>query len=100
MRVKTRSTMPRRADAGGNERAHLRHDYDQRGLAQISALAAHVGTGEHDDVMGFRIQKKIVGTKRSLAGGEFLLLDHGMTAVDNFEIAATASESRSNFGRQ
>ena len=38
-----------------DEGAHLRHDHDQRGLAQIRALAAHVGAGQDDDVMRFRV---------------------------------------------
>src|ERR1700682_3641297 len=30
----------------GNERAHLRHEHDERGLAKVGGLAAHIWPGD------------------------------------------------------
>ena len=44
--------MPIWASFAGNEGAHLRQHDDQRVLAQIGRLAAHVRAGDQEDVPG------------------------------------------------
>ncbi len=64
----------------------MRHDDDKGSLAKVGAFASHVGAGEHDDVVAGGIQENIVGDEALAAGGQFLLLDHRVAAVDNLEI--------------
>ena len=71
MRVKMRSTTPKRSLAGGNKGAHLRHDDDQRGLAEIGGFAAHVRAGEQQDCLRGGVQIEIVGDE-ALGSCEFL----------------------------
>ena len=67
MRVKMRSTRPS-APLRRDEAADLRHQTMQRGLAQIGALAAHVGAGdEHDDRPRRRAGEQIVGNEAARA---------------------------------
>src|SRR5690349_390066 len=47
--------------ARGNERAHLRHENDERRLAQIGGLAAHVRAGNQKQLQAPRLEAKIVG---------------------------------------
>ena len=46
---------------GGNERAHLRQQHDQRRLAQIGGLAAHVRAGDQQDLVRGAVQVQRVG---------------------------------------
>src|SRR5580704_18162614 len=46
-----------------NEGAHLRHENNQRGLAQIGGLAAHVGTGDEKKLLAPGLEAKIVGNE-------------------------------------
>ena len=62
MRVKMRSTRPMRAEVGGHETAHLRHEHDQRHLAQEGAFAAHVRPGEDADALA-ALKNRVVGDK-------------------------------------
>ena len=77
-----------------NERAHLRHDHDQRRLPQIGALAAHVRAGKHYDVLRRSIQKQIVGDEALAPCREFLQFDYRMTALDNFQIEWPGGDAR------
>ncbi len=88
MRVKTRSTTLSRAERAGNERTHLRENHDQRGLAQVSGLAAHVRPGQQQNCVRGRIQVKIVGDEALAASSHFLLLDYRMAALDDLKIAS------------
>src|SRR5271170_359531 len=44
-----------------NERAHLRHQHNQRGLAKICGLAAHVWTSDEQELLSPWVETKIVG---------------------------------------
>ena len=81
MRVKMRSTIPSVALRGGHERADLRQDHEQRGLAQIRRFAAHVGTGQHDEAVVAFVQVHVVGNERR-AEQRF---DDRMAAVDDVD---------------
>ena len=50
-RANTRSTIGSLAARAGDERARLRHQAEQRRLAQVGRLAAHVGPGQDDQLM-------------------------------------------------
>ena len=43
-----------------DERAHLRHQHDQRGLAHVGALAGHVRAGDDGDAVGRGVQERVV----------------------------------------
>src|SRR4029077_1193307 len=45
----------------GNEAAHLRHQGDQRGLAQVGGLAAHVGAGDEEELLAAWFEAEIIG---------------------------------------
>ena len=60
-REKIRSTTPIAGAPGRNEAAGLRHQHEQGGLPQIGRLAAHVGSGEQDDLRALGIELEIVG---------------------------------------
>ena len=76
-------SQPRRTR--GNERSHLRHDHGQRGLPQISGLAAHVRAGQHHDGVRGRIQIKIVGHE-AVAAAQLQLLDDRVAPGDDFDV--------------
>ena len=89
MRVKMRSTNGSRACVGGHERAHLRHDHDQRGLPQISGLAAHVRSGDQQQrVRSCRRDRH--RWARSARHALQQLLDHRMPPAGNQQFAALA----------
>ena len=67
---------------GGDERAHLRQQHDQRGLAQIGGLAAHVGPGDQQNLMRGAVQVERVGHE-ALALLFEQLLDHRMAAAED-----------------
>ena len=86
MRVKMRSMTGRAGGFGGNEGAGLGEDGDERGLAQVGALAAHVGAGDDGDQIGGIVEVKIVGDEAS----GFLLgeaLDDGMASGEDAHFA-------------
>ncbi len=89
MRVKIRSRHREPRLAGRNERTHLGHQNDQRGLPEIRGLPAHVGSGDQQNLLRSVIQVKIVGHK-SLALLFQQLLDHGMAARDDHDLAVIA----------
>ena len=70
--------------SSGQEAANLRHEREQRGLAQIRALTGHVRTGDEDEAAFLRLQGDIV-RHEALAAGE-VLIEHGMAAVADEEI--------------
>src|SRR2546425_662385 len=39
-----------------NERTHLRHENDKRGLTKISRLASHVGAGDEEQLLAARFE--------------------------------------------
>ena len=64
-RVKMRSTSPILAARAGTKRAHLRHQRDERRLAQERGLAAHVGAGEDQQrAAGLVAHAQVVGHER------------------------------------
>ena len=74
--------------AGGNEGAHLRHQRDQRGLAEVGGLAAHVGAGDQQELLAARLEAEIVGDEALAALAEEFF-DDGMAAGDDEEFAAS-----------
>ena len=64
---------------GGDKRARLRHQGDQRGLPQQGTLARHVGPCDHQDLSGVRIELDVVGDV-GFARGQ-LPFDDGMPAL-------------------
>src|ERR1700675_889824 len=68
--------------ASRNERAHLRHQDNQRGLAKISGLAAHVRAGDEQKLLAAGIEAEIVGNE-PLAALPQKLFNDGMAAPDN-----------------
>jgi hypothetical protein len=75
-RVKMRSQMPRRALAA-HERTDLVEQHDQRHLAQVGRLAAHVRAGDDLDAVSSRRMLVWLGMKRSAA----ICSDHRMPSV-------------------
>src|SRR5260370_23216761 len=73
--------------ARGNEAADLRHQYNERGLAQIGGLAAHVGPGDEQKLLARRLEEQIVGDE-ALAALSEKLLDDRMTSGDDEEFTA------------
>ena len=73
--------------AGRHERAHLRHNRDQRRLPQVSRLAAHVGPGHQQNIVRILVQEQIVGHE-ALPARLFLLLDHRMPPADYLQHAS------------
>ena len=67
---------------GGNETAHLRHQRDQRRLAQIGGLAAHVRPRDDEDEVRRGIHVEVVRDEpAALLAAD--ALDDGMAALDN-----------------
>ena len=87
---------------GGNERAHLRHDLKEAGLAQHRALAGHVGAGEDRDPALF-VQEQVVGDE-VLAGHH--RLDHRVAAGGRVEgeaggdLGARVASGLGDFGQR
>ena len=70
----------------GNVATHLGHEDEERGLAEVSGLAAHVGAGDEKKLLTPGFEAKIVGNETLT----FLLqqfFDDGMTAADDEEFA-------------
>ncbi|MFM2178184.1 MAG: hypothetical protein RL015_2282 [Verrucomicrobiota bacterium] len=72
-----------RAD-GGQEAANLRHEREQRGLAQVGALTGHVRPGDEDEAAFLGLQGDVV-RHEALAAGE-VLIEHGMAAITDEEV--------------
>src|SRR6266705_1065357 len=72
--------------ASGNEGAHLSHEDDERGLAEIGGFAAHVGAGNQKKLLAARLEAKIVGNE-ALAFLTQKLFDDGVASADDKEFA-------------
>src|SRR3989442_12544783 len=72
--------------ASGNEGAHLSHEDDERGLAEIGGFAAHVGAGNQKKLLSARLEAKIVGNK-ALAFLMQKLFDDGVAPANDEEFA-------------
>ena len=70
-----------------HERADLRHDRQERRLAQVGGLAAHVRAGEDDELARGAVERDVVGNKR-LAGRRRASLDHRMSRVHDCHLVA------------
>src|SRR5580704_16199852 len=70
----------------GNEGAHLGHQDDERGLAEIGGLAAHVGAGDEKKLLAAGFEAEIVGNE-ALAFLAEKFFDDGMAAADDEEFA-------------
>jgi len=84
MRVKMRSVDGQFRLASGNERAHLRHQDDQCGLANIRGLATHVWASDEQELLPPGLEAKIVGNE-VLAFLTQQLFDHRMAPADDEE---------------
>ncbi len=73
--------------ARGHERADLRHEDDERSLAQVGGLAAHVGAGDEQKLLARGLEEQIVGDE-ALAALAKQLLDNRMAAGDDKQFAA------------
>ena len=71
---------------GGHERAHLRQQHDQRGLAQVGGLAAHVGAGDEQDLVRGGVEVERVGHE-ALALLFEQMFDDRMAAAEDDEFA-------------
>ena len=67
--------------SGRNEGPHLRHDHDQRALAQECRLARHIRSGQKPDALIIARQRQIIGDERRAACLRQYGLDHWMTAL-------------------
>src|SRR6266571_3128250 len=72
--------------ASGNEGAHLSHEDDERGLAEIGGFAAHVGAGNQKKLLPARLEAKIVGNE-ALAFLTQKLFDDGVASAYDEEFA-------------
>jgi hypothetical protein len=68
-----------------HERAGLRHDAEQRGLAQVGGLAAHVGPGQDHELRRCRVERDVVRHERVAAGPA---LDDRMPRIDDDHLVA------------
>src|ERR1700675_144311 len=66
----------------GNERAHLRHQNNQRGLPKIRGLAAHVRASDKQKLLAAWVEAKIVWNEALAALAE-KFFDDRMTAADD-----------------
>src|SRR5262249_39280922 len=73
----------------GNEAAHLGHKNDERRLAQVSGLAAHVGAGDEKKLLAARFEAEIVGNEALAFLAEKLFNDR-MAGGGEKEFAAVA----------
>src|SRR5580704_13858338 len=71
----------------GNERAHLRHQNNQRALPKIRGFTAHVRASDQQKLLAARVEAKIVWNEALAALAE-KFLDDGMTAADDEQFAA------------
>src|SRR6202048_3187748 len=76
-RVKMRSTIPISALAAGDEAAHLRHQHNQRDLADVSRFSRHVGSGDNGEPH-FAIERGVIRDKLFF---HQILIEHGMSPV-------------------
>src|SRR6202049_4754154 len=72
--------------ASGNERAHLRHQDNQRGLPKIRGLAAHVWASDEQKLLAAGVEAEIVRDE-SLAALPQKFFNDGMTASDDEQFA-------------
>ena len=82
MRVKMRSVEREARLLGGDERTNLGEQNNQGRLAKVSGFAAHVGSGDEQDLMSGAVEEKRVGDE-ALALLLEELLDNGMAATEN-----------------
>ena len=80
-----RSTRPRAHVAPGYEAAALRHDDEKRGLAKISAFAAHIGAGEQQNSGAFGGEVDVVGNEAAFGVLLHTALDDGVPSGCGFE---------------
>jgi hypothetical protein len=80
--------------ARGNEGAHLGHEDNERSLAKISRLAAHVGSGNEKELLAAGFEAEIVGNE-ALAFLAEKFFDDGVAAADDEEFAGVV-EFRAN----
>src|SRR6266568_592659 len=78
--------------ASWNEGAHLSHEDDERGLAEIGGFAAHVGAGNQKKLLAARLEAKIVGNE-ALAFLTQKLFDDGVASADDKEFAGQLCKS-------
>ena len=83
-RAKTRSTTDELRLAGRHERAGLRHEADERHLAQVGGLAAHVRPGQDDELAVPAVELRVVGHERVGA----VALDDRVPAVEDRQLVA------------
>ena len=76
---------------GRDEPAHLRHDDDERALAQVDALAAHIGTGQNYYLRVFVSDAQVVGHERA---GVHVALGHRVAALFDGEFRPVAMTGR------
>ena len=69
------------------EGSHLRQDHDESRLSQISRLAAHVGPGHNQHGVRRGVEIQVIWHEALAAASQFLLLNDGMAAFENFDIA-------------
>ena len=73
---------------GRHEAAHVRQQHDQRALAHVGALAAHVRAGDHQHAAR-RVEHQVVGHERPVDE----MFDDGMTAAAYLEAGFGARAS-------
>src|SRR5258708_6131832 len=69
-----------------HEAADLRHQDDERGLAEIGGLAAHVGASDEQKLLARRLEEKIIRDETLAALAEEFF-DYRMAAGDDEEVA-------------
>ena len=72
---------------GGHKRAHLRQQDDQRRLAQVGGLAAHIRPCDQEDLVTGGVEVQRVGNK-ALALLFQKMFDDGMSAAEDEHLAA------------
>ena len=71
---------------GGRHKAsHLRQNDNQRRLAHVGRFAGHIGTREHNDLIGVGVEMAVIGNE-SAAPGE--CLDDRVASFANRQIKA------------
>ena len=73
----------------GDERADLGHQHNERRLAKIGRLAAHVRTGDEKKLLTTGLKAKVVGNK-ALAFLPEKFLNHGMAASNDQKLTGGA----------
>src|SRR5258705_2598997 len=70
-----------------NKRTHLRHENDQRGLAEVGGFAAHVGAGDEEKLLAARFEVEIVRDEAfACLSQEFF--DNRVAASDDQELSS------------